>query len=192
MLLNQPLGQLATNIAGATAVFHQFKLDFCCGGQQSLGEAIAKRGIDQQAVLAALAKLQKHAIPETDWRNEPTTKLINHILVRYHQKHREQLPELIRLARRVEVVHGDHEDCPHGLSAHLTDMLQELESHMVKEEQILFPMIRQGLYPYGPISVMQEEHLEHGEALRQLDQLSFEQQLPVGACNTWTALYTRY
>ncbi|CAM5202539.1 DUF542 domain-containing protein [Alishewanella longhuensis] len=81
MLLNPTSWvDFATNIAGATAVFHQFKLDFCCGGQQSLGEAIAKRGIDQQAVLAALAKLQKHAIPETDWRNEPTTKLINHIL----------------------------------------------------------------------------------------------------------------
>ena len=50
-------------------------------------------------------------------------------------------------------------------------------------------MLVRGVYPFGPISVMLEEHQEHGEALEKLDKLSFEQQLPPGACNTWTALY---
>ena len=189
MLLTRPLGQLATRIAGATAVFHQFKLDFCCGGQQSLGEAIAKRGLNQQEVLQALENLQHQKDPAINWHAEPAPKLIDYILVNFHQKHRQQLPELIRLAKRVETVHGDSPDCPHGLAAHLHDMQQELESHMLKEEQILFPMLRQGIYPYGPISVMLEEHQEHGDALKKLDELSFEQQLPLGACNTWTALY---
>ncbi|EHR40573.1 MULTISPECIES: iron-sulfur cluster repair protein YtfE [Alishewanella] len=189
MLLEQPLGQLATRIAGATAVFHQFKLDFCCGGQQSLGAAIAKRGLNQQEVLAALEKLQRQPQPAVDWHSEPTAKLAEYVLNRFHQRHREQLPELIRLARRVETVHSDSPHCPHGLANHLAEMQQELESHMLKEEQILFPMLVRGVYPYGPISVMLEEHQEHGEALRKLDELSFGQQLHPGACNTWTALY---
>jgi regulator of cell morphogenesis and NO signaling len=110
-------------------------------------------------------------------------------LQRFHAKHREQLPELIRLARRVETVHADHPECPTGLAEHLSHMQQELESHMMKEEQILFPMLCNGFYPGGPIHVMQHEHLQHGDALGTMLSLAHDLQLPDGACNTWTALY---
>ena len=187
-LLEQPLGKLATQISGATRVFHHYKLDFCCGGQQSLAEALAKRGVETGPVLIALEQLQQRP-PSKDWRLAPATELIDFILLRYHEKHRQQLPELIRLARRVEHVHGDSPDCPLGLADHLDAMLQELESHMQKEEQILFPMLRQGIYPAGPIHVMQQEHLQHGDELEKLNQLTDGITLPPGACNTWTALY---
>lgn len=187
-LLTQPLGKLATQISGATRVFHQYKLDFCCGGQQSLAEALHKRGLETGPVLAALQALQQKPLAK-DWRQAPANELIDYILQRYHDKHRQQLPELIRLARRVEQVHGDSPDCPTGLADHLDAMLQELESHMQKEEQILFPMLRQGIYPAGPIHVMQQEHLQHGDELAKLDELTDEIRLPPGACNTWTALY---
>jgi regulator of cell morphogenesis and NO signaling len=101
-----------------------------------------------------------------------------------------EIPELIRLARRVEQVHEHDPDCPSGLADHLENMHQELESHMMKEEQILFPMLAKGIYPEGPISQMEEEHLEHGDALEVLDQLTNNITLPEDACNTWTALYT--
>ena len=51
-----------------------------------------------------------------DWSKVDNKSLIDHILTRYHQVHREQLPELIRLAARVETVHGSHEQCPNGLA----------------------------------------------------------------------------
>jgi regulator of cell morphogenesis and NO signaling len=60
---------------------------------------------------------------------------------------------------------------------------------MMKEEQILFPMLARGIYPSGPISVMEEEHIQHGDALQKLDALTNNITLPDGACNTWTALY---
>jgi regulator of cell morphogenesis and NO signaling len=188
-LLNQSLGQLATTIAGATAVFHQYKLDFCCGGKHSLREALAQKQLDATPVLAALEQLQQQDGDITDWRSKPVKQLIEHILERFHQRHRRQLPELIRLARRVEHVHGADDNCPTGLAEHLDDMYQELESHMMKEEQILFPMLAGGIYPAGPISVMEEEHLQHGDALDTLDKLTNNITLPADACNTWTALY---
>lgn len=185
----QSLGQLATSIPGATAVFHQHKLDFCCGGQQTLAEAAAKRGLDVDTILAQLAALTERRADTPDWRKAKPAELAHFILQRYHARHRQQLPELIRLARRVEHVHGDHPQCPTGLAEHLTHMEQELESHMLKEEQILFPMLCNGFYPTGPIHVMQHEHVQHGDALAQLETLSHQMQLPEGACNTWTALY---
>lgn len=118
-------------------------------------------------------------------------QLIEFILTRYHDTHREQLPELIQLSERVERVHGSHTDCPAGLSAHLSRMADELESHMSKEEQILFPMIARGMVAMagGPVSVMRHEHDEHGSALAELERLTNDLTLPEGACQTWQRLY---
>ena len=105
-----------------------------------------------------------------DWAKATDKELIAHVLERYHVRHREQLPELIGLAEKVERVHADHPDVPAGLAAHLVDMLQELESHMQKEEHILFPMILRGQknMAVGPISVMESEHVQHMEALQKM------------------------
>ena len=42
-LADQPIGQIAVNLPGATAVFRRAKLDFCCGGQISLRQAVADK-----------------------------------------------------------------------------------------------------------------------------------------------------
>ena len=67
-------------------------------------------------------------------------------------------------------------------------MLQELESHMQKEEQVLFPMIRAGLLPAPPIGMMRSEHDQHGMALARMVDLAHGLVQPSGACNTWRAL----
>jgi len=118
-------------------------------------------------------------------------ELIDHILQRYHEVHRQQLTELIRMARRVEAVHRDHPQVPQGLAVHLEAMEQELLDHMAKEEQILFPMLKQEVNPMvvHPISMMRHEHVNHGTQLEKLANLTSNHQPPVGACNTWQALY---
>ncbi|KZY75073.1 iron-sulfur cluster repair di-iron protein, partial [Oleiphilus sp. HI0069] len=118
-------------------------------------------------------------------------ELIAHILQRYHEVHRQQLSELNEKAARVESVHGEHPECPHGLSNHLQTMKIELEQHMFKEENILFPMLEQGMgaMAQGPISVMRHEHDEHAGAISQLSELTNQLTLPEDACNTWTRLY---
>jgi len=126
---------------------------------------------------------------EQKWQDSGSQELIEHIYLRFHQRHREQLPELKQLAMRVEEVHGDHAEAPNGLAEHLDNMLQELESHMMKEEQILFPMLSRGVYPSGPISVMEEEHVQHEDEINKIDELTNNLTLPEGACGTWTALY---
>ncbi|MEC5398969.1 iron-sulfur cluster repair protein YtfE [Uliginosibacterium sp. H1] len=189
--IDQSLGALARSIPGATRIFNEYALDFCCGGKHSLRAAAAERGLDAQAIAERLAALQPQA-DEQDWQQASDEQLIDHILTRYHAVHRMQLPELIRLARRVETVHGeDRAECPVGLADHLEHMLQEMESHMQKEEQVLFPMLLRGLRPMagGPIAVMRHEHDEHGVALQRLADLTDDITLPRGACNTWRALY---
>jgi regulator of cell morphogenesis and NO signaling len=190
-LLDRSLGDLARSIPGATAQFHQHQLDFCCGGKQTLRAAAALRGLDAEALGQAISALQDQPVPgERDWRQTSAGELIDHLLLRYHQRHRAQLPELIRLSRRVESVHADRPECPTGLADHLEDMLQALEAHMQKEEQLLFPLLRQDLAPFaqGPITMMRLEHDGHGEALARLVDLAHGLAMPRGACNTWRAL----
>lgn len=190
-LLEQTLGNLACDIPGATRLFHTFDLDFCCGGQQSLRQAAERRGLEPEKIAAELGALHARKGSVHDWRLEPSHLLIAHILNRYHACHREQLPELIRLASRVEQVHGERRDCPNGLADHLRDMQQELESHMLKEEQILFPMLLEGFgrQAAAPIAVMRFEHDHHGAALDRLLGLTAHITPPEDACNTWRALY---
>lgn len=190
-LFERTVGELATSIPGATAVFRRHKIDFCCGGGISLAEACQRRGVDPELIGTALGSLESGRAPAIDWSTRPLPELMDHILSAYHEKHRRDLPELIRLASRVEHVHADNPACPHGLAAMLRETLSELELHMHKEEQILFPMIRRGMggMADGPISVMQHEHDGHGERLRKLDAMVNDGVPPPGACNTWRATY---
>lgn len=184
----QSLGSLAVQIPGATAVFRRLKLDFCCGGQQPLDAACASKGLDADQVLTEIRALQQH---ETAPEAPQPAELIDHILRRYHEVHRQQLPELIRMARRVEAVHRDHPLVPHGLADHLETMEQELLEHMAKEEQILFPMLKQGGHPMAvhPIGMMRQEHVSHGAQIERLAEFTHQHQPPSDACNTWQALY---
>lgn len=184
----QSIGAIAVQIPGATAIFRKLKLDFCCGGQQPLAQACADKGLDTEQVLQTLNALQHTApLPPTPTASE----LIDHILQRYHEVHRQQLPELVRMARRVEAVHRDHPEVPRGLADHLETMAQELLDHMAKEEQILFPLLQQGGHPMvvHPIGMMRHEHVSHGTQIERLAELTTQHQPPAGACNTWQALY---
>lgn len=118
--------------------------------------------------------------------------LIDHILERFHVRHREQFQSLIEKADKVEQVHHDHDACPEGLARQLRLMKDELEQHMFKEENILFPMIRsgQGQMAGGPISVMMHEHDSHAQEIAKLESLAHGLKLPEGACATWTNLYS--
>lgn len=191
--LDQSLGQLARRIPGATRLFDQHHLDFCCAGNRTLRTAAQEAGIAAEPIADALHTLQLRTDDNAmkDWSTATDTELVDHILRRYHAVHREQLPELIRLAQRVEQVHGDRQDCPHGLTNHLQRMAQELESHMHKEEAVLFPLIArgQGLLAGMPIDVMRMEHDSHGTELRRLEDLTNHITPPRDACTTWRALY---
>jgi regulator of cell morphogenesis and NO signaling len=184
----QSLGRIAVELPGATAVFRRQKLDFCCGGQISLHQAAADKGLDLQALLTELGALQRADQPVLP--GDPAG-LIDHILERYHAVHRAQLPELIRMARRVEAVHRENPQVPTGLAELLETMEQELLQHMAKEEQILFPALKSGTKPFvaQPIAMMRSEHVDHGVMLERLAELSNGANPPAGACNTWRALY---
>lgn len=116
--------------------------------------------------------------------------LIDLIQTRYHDTHRREFPEAIRLARKVEAVHAGDPKAPRGLADHLAFMADDLESHQQREEQVLFPMILGGGSPMigFPIRRMMAEHVDVEDQLTRLRALAGDFEPPPGACRTWQAL----
>lgn len=138
---DKTLGQLALSIPRASSLFRQYNMDYCCGGKQTLSRSAEKLKLDIDLLESQLAKLATETL-EQDWRKAPLSEIIDFIIVRYHDRHREQLPELILQAQKVERVHINKPSVPKGLSKYLEALLEELASHMMKEERVLFPMIK--------------------------------------------------
>jgi regulator of cell morphogenesis and NO signaling len=185
------LARLATSRAGASRVFMRHGLDFCCKGEVSLAEACLQRGLSDAQVLE---EIRREALPDEEvvaWDERPLTEIVDHVLTRFHEPHRAELPRLLEMARKVERVHAGKPTCPTELAAHLELMAEELELHMQKEEQVLFPMFLAGRGPMAavPVQVMELEHKDHGENLARMRRLAQEFQPPSEACGTWRALY---
>ncbi|OOF56276.1 iron-sulfur cluster repair di-iron protein [Rodentibacter genomosp. 2] len=187
----QTLSELAISIPGATKIFREYDLDFCCGGSATLDVAVQQKNLNLAEVEMRLADLQQQENTEKDWSNSSYNELIEHIIERFHNRHREQLPELITLAKKIESVHSDREDCPRGTTAQLEKIHAELSQHMMKEENILFPMIKMGNYAMAamPIRVMEMEHDEAGQDVEVLKSITNHLTPPEDACFSWRALY---
>ena len=143
---DKKLSEIAISIPGSTALLREYDLDFCCGGADTLGAAVAEKNLNLAEIEARLTELQesKQQDDEQRWLTAPYAEIIDHIIHRYHERHRAQLQELIVLAERVESVHGDRDDCPVGVAAELHNVYADLSSHMMHihtENNILFPRV---------------------------------------------------
>lgn len=185
------LADLATTRAGASRVFQRHGLDFCCGGRVSLAEACAERKLDVAALIEEIESEVREATGFDRWDERPLPDVIDHVLGHFHEPHRRELPRLREMAEKVERVHADKASCPRGLALYLAQLTEELEQHMQKEEQILFPLLRsdRAFMAAGPIQVMEEEHRDVAEHLARLRELTGDYTPPPEACGTWTALY---
>ncbi len=191
--VNAKIGQIATEYPLATRVFTRHGIDFCCGGGSSLAEACDEKGLDLTQVISEIEKEVRGTMdPQVRWDQATLEELVDHILEAYHKPLREELPRLEALTRKVQKVHGDKDpEMFSELVNVFASLKDDLEQHMAKEEQILFPMIRagQGANASGPVSVMEEEHDAAGKALQRIRELTGDYNVPAEACDTWRALW---
>ncbi len=186
------VGQIAAEYPLSTRVFARHGIDYCCGGGKPLASVCEKKGLDSTTLLAEIKKeLTAPGNGVADWNSAALGDLIDHILSAYHQPLYEELPRLEAMARKVDRVHGERDARLADILAVYLTLKSELDSHMPKEEQILFPMIRagEGGLAKGPISVMLHEHYVAADCLRKLSELTDAYTVPEGACNTWRALW---
>lgn len=199
------LAELAATSTAAARILEQHGLDYCCRGGRSIGEAAREMGLDPVAVLQEISEAQAASQDGCDWREASLTQLIEHILKTHHEYLKLNLPALSQRLAKVVEVHGVRDAARlEGTSAVFAELRAELESHMHKEEVILFPAIERyeqaasrGLpvppVPFGsianPIRVMEQEHASAGAALARLRELAAGYRLPEWACETTKALW---
>jgi regulator of cell morphogenesis and NO signaling len=186
-LAGRTVVELAATMPGATSVFRTFRFDFCSMLEQTLAAMAAAHDTDVAAVEAALEALPVTADATQPHKLEP---LIGHILARYHTVHRQELPELARLAEEVERYHQGHPDVPFGLAGVLHELTHVLDDHMGKEESDLFPRLRR-IEP-GSGSALLELRIDHARLeayLSCLETLTAGHRPPGDACANWRRLY---
>jgi regulator of cell morphogenesis and NO signaling len=197
------VGELVKTRPARARIFEQFKIDYCCGGKLPLAEACAKRGLDAASILDqlqqsdALAHLSDNNLINVD--SMSLTELADHIEQVHHAYLREELPRLDQMTDRVNRVHGEHEPRLADVRQAFVALMTELTSHMMKEEQILFPVIRNlesaTSLPAShcgsisnPIRQMEAEHDSAGDALEIMSTATDGYQPPDWACNTYRAM----
>lgn len=199
--LETPVGQLVVDKPGRAHIFQRFQIDYCCGGAHPLGEACALKNVDPQIVLSEIANQDSRADAnsEADWSKATMSALVDNILDQHHEYLRNVLPQLGEMAEKVHRVHGERHPELRTILEVYSGLFAELDSHMYKEENILFPAIKridQGSIPpeaaaqlFGPVSVMEAEHAAVGTELEKLRELTNNYTPPDGACNTYRGLY---
>jgi regulator of cell morphogenesis and NO signaling len=204
-LADIPVGQLVAERPARVRVFENFGIDYCCGGKRPLREACVAASVPLEAVLAFLrdadASHNGRVSPaEPDWNAAPLDALVDNIVQTHHAWLRVELPRLGHMMDKVRAVHGAGHPELIEMRQVFVNLAIEMDSHMAKEEQVLFPIIktlatgsRPVRLPEGaldcPIRQMEREHEDAGEALRRLRELSHGYQAPADACQTWRALY---
>lgn len=195
------VGSIVAQRPAVSRVFEQAGIDYCCGGKIPLGDVCQKQGIDPQTFLASLEEWAAAAgtEPVVDAAAMTLTGLADHIEGTHHAYLKTELPRLGALTTKVAAVHGEHDTRLAEVRDTVAGLAAEMSQHMLKEEQILFPMIRQleasqavPAFHCGsvanPIGQMEREHDQAGVALVQLRTLTDGFTPPAWACNTYRAM----
>lgn len=183
----------------AAGVFERFGIDFCYGGRRLLGDACEAARVDPDAVSRALDGLPAHPALDEDVRGWPLGRLVDHIVSTHHRYVRAALPAAARDVATLAAVQGEHHPELRRVAALVDEVSRELLQHMAKEEQVLFPYVV-GLdaagggdepCPFGtvdnPIRMMEREHVQVGQAMRMVRELTLGYQPPPDASPAYTA-----
>lgn len=194
------VAELAVSHPGVVPALERLGIDYCCGGKRKLSEAAAASGHSLEEVACALEEAEAESVDEDrDWGHASLAELSDHIVATHHRYLKAELPRLSDLFDKVIVAHGEHHgDVLVPLRNTFEGLREELEAHLMKEEQILFPLIRRreageaqlAMFPVGePIAVMEHEHNSAGQALASMRGISDDYALPSDACPTFHNLY---
>jgi regulator of cell morphogenesis and NO signaling len=197
-MTERSLADVVTSVPGAARVFERHGLDYCCGGKQRLDAACRRSGIDPEEIANELADLG--AVPAPVWAQMGPAELVDHLEQTHHAYLHAEFPRLSALAAKVAEVHGARHPELIDVQAAYEAVRSDLDPHLMREERVLFPMIRElatsSTRPQfhcgtlaNPISVMLAEHDSTGDLLARLRNLTDGYQTPSDGCASYRAFY---
>lgn len=186
-------------------VFEKYNIDFCCNGKRLLKDVLQEKNLKGNDVINDLINIIKsESSAEENFDEYDLKKLIDHIVNVHHKYVVEAIPRIKTHLEKVISKHGEKYQFLLEIGNLFSQVSKELENHLFKEEQILFPFInylvncqKDGEKPrsrsFGtiksPIRQMEIEHDAAGNILHRIRELTGDYKLPEDACTTFTLTY---
>ena len=200
------IGDYVTENIKAAHVFKKYGIDFCCGGGITLEKACQDKGLDMSKVQQDLSEIEIERNHSFNFNKWELSFLIDYVINEHHTYVRESIPIIAQYAEKVARVHG--QNYPEVVKVYniFMEVAEELYAHLDKEEQILFPYVKElesakkekrdaFVPPFGtvinPIRMMEHEHENAGDAFKEIAILTNNYTPPMAACNTFRALYAK-
>ncbi len=189
------LGDIVTDDFRAAEVFKEAGIDFCCGGKKTLGEACKEKNIDEQLLVNKLNELG--LTPSSQGHNFKDWELgflADYIVNTHHKFVLKALPELVSYTEKIASVHGSHHKELIEVATLFGQINTELLQHLKKEEEVLFPAIKEALKNNSPeskstilseISRMSLEHEFAGGSMDKINTMTSNYSVPEDGCNTY-------
>jgi regulator of cell morphogenesis and NO signaling len=195
----QTIGELVATDFRRAEVFERFGIDFCCSGRRMLADACRAAAADPAEVIHALETLPGTTVTDDDVTGWPIPQLIDHIVSVHHTYVRSSMPAISQHLSKLISVHGAHHPEILRVGAYFDLLSADLQQHMLKEEHVLFPYVRDLVMqqdtcavtqsPFGtvenPIRMMEREHAEAGDAMRIIRTLTRDYATPQDGCTTY-------
>ena len=200
---NSLVKDIVNQLPKTSDVFKKNRIDFCCGGNIPLSKAVAQNHLNMNNLLAELeAVFVQYENTEKDvdvWTDSDSNTIIDHVTTNYHRVSEEELTMLSPYVTKVSRVHGDNHPELLKVNELFYEFKKELLEHMIKEEEIVFPLIKQlaaGTVvnreeAIAKIIELEKEHDHAGEILRQIRAVTSDFELPLDACGTYRLVYAR-
>lgn len=189
----------------ALQILNRYNLDYCCGGKKPFIKVCENAGLNAESIWREiqLAVVNHGGDTRLRFNSWDAPLLIDFIVQHHHQYVRDSIPQIQALLDKVCNAHG--EDSPFLLSVRdrFNSLAAELQNHLPKEEEVLFPAIRRllvsrvsGAMPavgQGQLSVpilnMEDEHEIAGDLIKSIRSLTNHYTPPVFACPTFRLTY---
>jgi len=169
-------------------------------------EACAEKGIDVTRVEQELQNTDTIAsstrpLPYNEWELD---FLADYIVNTHHSYVKKNLPDIVAYSNKVHGVHGGRHSELQKVNELVAAVNAGLTSHLVKEERVLFPYIKNLVAqrnktqdflqtPFGtvkePINMMEMEHEAVSSYLTEIRKITNNYFIPEDACASYSLLY---
>jgi regulator of cell morphogenesis and NO signaling len=203
-IASDKLGDIVSGFPGASNLFMDYRIDFCCGGNRPLTEAINEKDLDESIILNQLneryKKFQENNEKFMDWAKESPGKLVDYIISTHHEFLKEELPRTSELVFKILKVHGVKHEELFNIHRLFNTLRTELEEHLVKEEELVFPLIKKYDIEKNDenkekimklINALESEHTGAGDIIKELREVANHYNVPKDTCRTFELTYKK-
>ena len=196
---------LVTENFHTAELFEKLGIDYCCNGDRILKTALDEKNISSSKFLSELEKVKNSSLIEYQKYSEWDLDFLTQYIIENHHKYvKNAIPNISNHLQKVFEAHGEKHSFIVNVQKIFFEVAEELTQHMMKEERILFPIIkyladsqklrekpktRGYVTIQNPIRQMEAEHISAGNALENIRRLTNNYTLPEDSCATFEITY---